>query len=391
MIRLLWILFLGSFVSSIEAASGFSTTNIFPLGPKHAHSSSIVECQDGSLLACWFYGSGERRADDVLVQGARLKKGGRQWGEVFVMADTPEFPDCNPVLFVDAHDRLWLYWITVLANRWECSQLKYLRAEQTTGSGVPEWNWQGLVQLKPGDGFRQIMADRFNELGVNQRMWAEFAKPYERLLLEAASDPYKRQTGWMTRTHPLTLPSGRILLPLYSDGFNASLMGISDDLGETWRASSPIIGLGPIQPSVVRRKDGTLVAYCRDSGSLPQRVLQAESTDGGETWSAAVDTVVPNPGSSLEVIALRDGRWLMIANDTERGRHQLSALISGDEGKTWGSKRAIEPMDSVGTGFGYPSVIQSRDGLIHLTYTYSSAQGKSIRHCSFGLGWLSGK
>ena len=136
----------------------------------------------------------------------------------------------------------------------------------------------------------------------------------------------------MTRIHPFTLPSGRILLPLYSDGFNASLMAISDDKGKTWRASSPIIGLGPIQPTVVRKQDGTLVAFCRDSGDAPQRVLFAESTDDGESWSAAVDTDIPNPGSSLEVIAIADGRWLMICNDTEDGRQRLTALVSGRPG-----------------------------------------------------------
>lgn len=48
---------------------------IFPLQEKHVHSSSIVECPNGDLLACWFHGSGERTADDVVIRGARLKKG----------------------------------------------------------------------------------------------------------------------------------------------------------------------------------------------------------------------------------------------------------------------------------------------------------------------------
>jgi len=304
------------------------------------------------------------------------------------MADTPDFPDCNPVLFVDAQERLWLFWITVLADRWECSQLKYRRAASVSGRGVPDWDWQGLVQLKPGTRFREVMGERFRELRVSQNMWAEYAKPYERLLLEAAEDPYKRQTGWMTRIHPLTLPSGRILLPLYSDGFNASLMGISDDQGETWRASAPIIGLGPIQPSVVRRQDGTLMAYCRDSGSLPARVLVSSSMDDGETWSAAVDCPVPNPGSSLEVLVLHDGRWIMVCNDTERGRHRLSVMASSDEGGSWSKQKTIEPIDEAGKGFGYPSVIQSHDGLIHLTYTYDGREGKTSRHCTMYLEWI---
>ena len=365
-----------------------TVTDIFPPGPKHAHSSSLVECADGSLLVCWFYGSGERSADDVVVQGARGVADGTEWSDVFLMADTPEFPDCNPVLFVDEQERVWLFWITVLGNRWENSQLKYRRAETSLGKGAPAWAWQGLVQLKPGPQFARTMKQRFEEIGLEQAMWAEYAKPYERLLLSAAEDPYKRQTGWMTRTHPITLPSGRILVPVYSDGFNASLMAISDDAGKSWRASLPIIGRGPIQPSVVRRRDGTLVAYCRDSGDAPGRVMVSESRDDGESWSAARDSDIPNPGSSLEVMRLRDGRWLMVCNDTERGRHRLSALLSEDEGVSWGHQRLLEPRDGMGKGFGYPSVIQTRDGTLHVTYSFSSSGGKCIRHCAFNTEWL---
>ena len=78
---------------------------IFPLQGKHVHSSCTVECPNGDLLACWFHGSGERSANDVKVQGARLKKGSKEWGPVFLMADTPDLPDCNPVLFIDSKER----------------------------------------------------------------------------------------------------------------------------------------------------------------------------------------------------------------------------------------------------------------------------------------------
>ena len=365
----------------------FRTENIFQPGDKHAHSSSIVECSDGSLLVCWFYGSGERTADDVVVQGSRLAMGATEWSPVFLMADTVDFPDCNPVLFVDRKERIWLFWITVLANRWECSQLKFLRADRDDGLGAPNWTWQGVIQLKPGESFARVMQERFKELGVREKMWAEYAKPYSRMLLEAATDPYKRQTGWMTRTHPLTLPNGRILLPLYSDGFNTSLMGISDDDGRTWRASSPIIGLGPIQPTVARRKDGTLIAYCRDSGDAPNRVLVSTSTDNGETWSSARDTDIPNPGSSLEVVVLRDGNWLLVCNDTERGRARLSLMLSDDEGQTW-TRRTVEPSDAQGKSFSYPSMTQTSDGLIHLTYTYTASTGRCIRHCVTNVEWI---
>ena len=43
-------------------------------------------------------------------------------------------------------------------------------------------------------------------------------------------------------------------------------MAISDDRGETWTASRPLIGFGNIQPSLVRKNDGELVAFMRDNG-----------------------------------------------------------------------------------------------------------------------------
>ena len=366
----------------------FQVRDIFPLVGEHVHGSSIVECANGDLLACWFQGSGERTADDVRVNGARLRKGEDAWSPVFLMADTPHFPDCNPVLFIDGRDRLWLFWIAVQANRWECSLLKYRRAEEYTGDGPPIWSWQGVIMLKPGEAFAESMKAGFDDLHMDEGMWAEYAFPYTRLLLEAAKDPYKRQTGWMTRIHPLELPSGRILLPLYSDGFNASLVAISDDLGETWRPSAPMIGEGPIQPTLVRKKDGTLVAYLRDSGGAPPRAMASESKDDGETWSVARDSKIPNPGSSLEAISLRDGRWLLVLNDSPMSRGRLSAWLSESEGDDWEHKRLIEPCDDKGRSFAYPSVIQSESGLVHLSYSFKAKEGGAlIRHCTFNMEW----
>ena len=54
---------------------------IFPFQEKHVHGSSIVSLPNGDLLTAWFYGSGERKEDDVRIMGARLKKGAKQWSD----------------------------------------------------------------------------------------------------------------------------------------------------------------------------------------------------------------------------------------------------------------------------------------------------------------------
>ena len=358
---------------------------IFPLQEKHVHGSSIVELPNGDLLACWFHGSGERTANDVLIQGARLKKGETQWSSVFLMADTPNLPDCNPVLYLDQEEKLWLFWIAVQAQRWEQSVLKYRVSSDYLNPGPPTWDWQDVILLQPGEKFVDATKRAFAVLNGDEDLWSEYAQPYSRMIIKAAQDPAKRQTGWMTRIHPLTLPGGRILLPLYSDGYNMGLAAISDDLGKTWRASEPIVGYGPIQPTIIRKNDGTLVAYCRDSGGAPHRALQSSSVDDGETWSPAVDSDIPNPGSSLEIIALKDGRWVNIYNDTEEGRHSLALALSDDEGATWKWKRHLEQ----GSGsYAYPSIIEAADGSLVMTYSYHVQKGRSIKCMRVNAAWI---
>ncbi|MCP5521151.1 MAG: exo-alpha-sialidase [Verrucomicrobiales bacterium] len=372
---------------------------VFPLQPKHVHASSIVECPDGSLLCAWFRGSGERRSPDVVIQGARLKPGAASWSEVFPMADTPDLPDCNPVLFVGPTDELWLFWIAVPAERWEDSLLRFRQARNYGGEGPPRWDWQDDLLLKPGDRFAAEMEAKFHQMlpslpGLDEPRGAALREAMARLQL-AAWDPSRRQRGWMTRCHAVVLPSGRILLPLYSDGFVACLMAISDDQGRSWRASSPIIGPALNQPSVVRRKDGTLLAYLREESfddgqdeQLTHRILVSESRDDGESWSLAEPTDLPNPNSSVEALVLRDGRWVLVYNDSETDRHTLALAMSKDEGRSWKWRRHLE--STPGGGFHYPSIIQTRDGRIQVTYTHQPGAntGRSIKHVTLEPDWI---
>jgi hypothetical protein len=110
----------------------------------------------------------------------------------------------------------------------------------------------------------------------------------------------------MTRAHPFILEGKRLIVPLYSDGFNFSLMAITDDWGQTWHTSTPLIGEGNVQPSIVRRKDGSLYTMMRDNGLPPQRIQQASSSDRGETWSDVTDSDLPDPGAGLEVMSARE-------------------------------------------------------------------------------------
>lgn len=371
-----------------DTPNTLATELIFPKQGEHCHSSSIAALPNGDLIACWFQGSGERNADDVRVLGARKAAGNDTWTAPFVLADTPAVPDCNPVLHVDPEGRLWLYWVGVIANRWESGLLFYRRADDPSGTGAPDWSWQGTVTLQPGEQFGDQLKAGFKEVGYDQEMWAEYAPPYDKLLVEAAQDKLKRRVGWMTRTHMHTLPSGRVLMPLYSDGFNVSAVAYSDDNMASWKMSAPIVGLGPIQPALARRKDGILVAFMRDSGPMPKEIMRATSEDDGETWSVARDMGLKGSSASVQVRVLQNGAWVMVHNDVIDGRHQLALTVSLDEGETWSHTRYLEKGARRSGSYSYPSIIQTEDGNVHVTYSHHNSDGRSIAHVVVNPAWL---
>jgi hypothetical protein len=320
---------------------------IFPPEHWHCHASCVVEAANGDLLICWFQGSGERKSDDVKIEGARLKKGSQQWSKRFVMADTLEYPDTNCSMFIDPQGRLWLIWPTILANTWESALLKVKISSDWQGDGPPRWEKEDVIHITPKEGFAKDIStwldglekhpilSSVDEDGRRGRAWLAHMRSY-------STNKLNQRLGWMTRAHPFVLDGKRLIVPLYSDGFSFSLMAISDDWGKNWRTSNPLLGLGNIQPSIVKRNDGSLYTLMRDNGPPPKRLLQSESRDGGETWSTVTDSQHPNPGAGAEIIRLANGHWLLISNDTERGRNQLAVQISADEGKTWPWKRYLE-------------------------------------------------
>lgn len=392
--------------ASATGKSFLESELIFPLEHWHNHASCIVETPNGDLLVCWFHGSGERTADDVKIEGARKKRGAKEWSPRFTLADTPGYPDTNCAMFIDPQQRLWLLWPTILANEWHTALMKYRISSRYQSEGPPVWDTSEVMHVTPGPEFEAAVKEAMEALENRIQSAPEdrrtALRDYVAQTRRNAADKLFRRLGWMTRAHPFVLDNRRLIAPLYSDGFSFSLMAITDDWGKTWKASAPLVGQGNIQPSIVRKKDGTLYTLMRDNGPAPKRLHQSESRDNGETWSAVTDSDLPNPGSGAEVISLRNGHWALISNDTERGRNSLAVAISDDEGKTWKWKRRLEydPPGPEAGSYHYPSIIQARDGTLHASYSYhlnrkdveKDAEGKprrkAIKHAHFNEEWV---
>jgi predicted neuraminidase len=405
------LILLLSIAQVAAAPAGFNRGEyIFPRETWHNHSPSIVEAPNGDLIVCWFHGSGERTADDVKIEGARKRKGSAKWSERFTMADTEGYPDTNCTLFIDPQGRLWLLWPTILANRWESALMKYRISTNYLGDGSPEWSVSEVLHITPGTEFvsaveswadKKERESKSHVLGIPRSSVSTYLAD----IRKQANDKLTRRLGWMTRTHPVVVSGDRMIVPLYSDGFSFSLMAITDDWGKTWRTSTPLCGYGNIQPTIVERKDGALYALMRDNGPAPKRLQQSISRDRGETWSDVTDSPYLNPGSSAEMIKLQNGNWLLISNDTERGRGRLAVQISDDEGITWKWKRYLDA-DQLKSGteqYHYPSIIQAKDGTLHAVYSDhwlkpnlpldpdGDPAAKTIKYVHFNEEWVRGE
>jgi predicted neuraminidase len=148
----------------------------------------------------------------------------------------------------------------------------------------------------------------------------------------------------------------------------------STDRGRTWTATPPLNDgktIAAIQPSILVHPGNRLQALGRTRSG---KIFETWSTDQGRSWSAITLIDLPNPSAGIDAVTLADGRSLIVYNHTASGRSPLNVAVSRDR-RVWEAVVTLE--DQPGREFSYPAVIQSRDGLIHITYTWHR---KRIKH-----------
>ena len=326
---------------------------LYPLNHKPTpacHASTIVETPSG-LIAAFFAGTDEGEPD-VGIRVSHRNEGAWSWPEEVangVQNDTLRYPCWNPVLFLPESGPLMLFY--------------------KVGPSPEEW-W-GMLITSTDDG----------------KSWSQPRKLGENDQVGHLLGPVKNK--------PLQLADGTILCPLSAeytkDGESYWRVHFesTQDGGKTWQVVEPINDgkeFGAIQPSILTYSDGRMQVVCRTRQNV---ISQSWSEDQGEHWSAMTATALPNPNAGTDAITLRDGQQLLVYNHTTRageqpnGRNMLNLAVSED-GKQWKPVMTLEnkPADD---GYSYPAIIQSSDGLVHITYTYLR---ESVKHVVVDPGKL---
>lgn len=325
--RLCVALIVTSAVYELRAARAQQSEFIFEQAPfAQCHASTIVETPYG-LVSAWFGGTDEGNPDVGIWLSRRE---GTIWTAPVEVANgksdgARRWPCWNPVLFQPRKGPLLLFY----------------KVGRTPGT------WWGMLMTSADGG----------------RSW---------------SSPRRLPQGILgpTKNKPIQLADGTILCPSSREvGGNRTVhIESTRDDGITWETSRAIEGSGKysaIQPAILRYAAGEMQLLCR---SLQGKIVESWSRDEGQTWSKCQTTALPNPDSGIDALMLRDGRAVVVYNHAARSRKSLDVAISPD-GSKWQRVLQLENGDAE---YSYPTVIQTGDGLIHITYTWKRQRIKHV-------------
>ncbi len=303
---------------------------VFP----ESHAATIVETPKG-LVAAWFGGTKEGNKD-VCIWTSHLQKD--KWTLPIKVADgvindSTRYACYNPVLYQVPNGALILFY--------------------KIGPNVAGWTGWLKRSFDNGKTWTEREALPKGFLGPIKN------KPIlvnEKLLCASSTE----KTGWKAHVE------------------------ITNDWGKTWIKTDSINDgkiFSAIQPSILQYKNGALQILCR---SQNKTLNQSWSSDNGKTWSAMTATNLPNNNSGTDAVTLQDGRQLLVYNHAipdsswikgKGPRTPLNVAISSD-GVKWFTVAILE--DSPISQYSYPSVIQSKDGLVHIVYTWRRERVKHI-------------
>lgn len=374
-----------------ERAPGFQTEFVSSVPGQAVHAPSLVELRDGSLRAVWFSGSREG-ARDVTIQTAVLGATSQQWGPEASLFDRALLQRGlqryvkkigNPVIARAPDGSLHLWIVNVSLGGWAGSAITWSRSVD-----------DGATWSSP----KRLVTSPFLNIST---------------LVKAA---------------PVAMAQGEISLPVYHEFITKFAEVLRIDANGRVVDKVRIAGSQTsLQPVVLATSAQTAQAFLR--ATQGGRVTTSTTQDAGQTWSFTEPMDALNPNSALAGVVLQDStRWLAL-NPTKAGREKLAliklggpvakeiaveptsenkgltsplslqdyAVVLGAELRSKGAtegqiaayvasaQKQLCGVTHCAQEFSYPFLLQSRDGTLHLVYTWHRTR---IKHIQFDLSRL---
>ena len=250
----------------------------------------------------------------------------------------------NPVIWSDSEDRLYLLYVSAIGG-WSTSSLNL----KTSEDGGQSWSPSVRLTLSPFFNFSELV-----------------------------------------RNKPVPLQGGGFMVPIHHESIGTFpeilwlLPDSSSPAGFVAHKSRINHSRGFLQPSVVVEDSHSAIAFLRSK--LEPRIGLSTSKDSGLTWQIPEYVDLPNPNSAICAVPIPGRRLLMVFNDCEfslKGRENLRIAVSDLRGRNWTRIATLE--DEAHNTFAYPYVIQTRDGLFHIVYSYGR---NNIKHLTLNDAWI---
>lgn len=348
----------------------FENTNTTPLFDvkfassgitQHTHAATAITLDDNKLLAVWYGGTDEGSPDAKLYSAIYdpLENTWKNEKPIVTRENTQQSLNRyirkigNPVL-AHYNNEIWLFYVTVSYGGWAGSSINLITSKN---------NGQTWSEAK-----RLITAPFFN-------------------------------LSTLVKGPPVYYHDGSLGLPVYQEfmGKFAEIIRFDKNAHvlNKQRLSKNRIALQPIVLPYSENTAITLMRYAKRE--TPRRILQSSTKNTGITWSKPEKITLANPNAAVAGLRLKNGDLLIIFNNKQDGRHDLSLGHSKDNGVSWRTIYTFEQTESevssdptqekgyIKHEFSYPWVTQSPNGHIHLLYTWYKSH---IKHIRFNMAWL---
>ena len=350
------------------------------------HAASLVELRDGRLRAVWFSGSREG-AGDVAVKTSVMDAASLRWSEETTLFNRKQLQQDlwryvkkigNPVIARMPDGSLVLWMVNVSVGGWAGSSISWARSMDDGDSWSPA---------------RRLVTSPFINIST------------------------------LVKGAPVYYQNGQFGLPVYHE-FVTKFAEILH-LGSQGQVIDKVRIPGSqnsLQPVVLVSSARQAQVYMRSGSSTA--VMASETVDAGKTWSATHATSWPNPDSALAGVVTAAGQQWLALNPKPKNREMLALLhanaagsfegvipwfvessptpetllsvsdyerLLGDELQKQGASQAQIQADIASAKrqlcgsttclqeFSYPYLLQSRDGYLHLVYTWHRSRIKHVR------------